>query len=138
MITLLDPREKMLLDLAHFYGIQVFFTDLSTPGSECDAHIRRRRSILLRGGQTTAQRVSALAHAIIHARRGDDGRQAPDVEERVEEEAAALIITASAYAAAERVVGRDPRALAQALEVTPSLVVAWQRQATLEHPALAS
>ena len=123
----MGPREAMLLSAAHAYGVTVHMADL--PGTLRGMFEASSGRILLRAGMTEGQRVSTLAHELIHARRGDDGHQSGACEARIDEEAAGLLLTAEEYAQAERIVGPDSRALAVELDVTPSLVDAWKRRA---------
>ena len=134
MIDPMTPREAMLLAAAHAYGVTVHMGDL--PGTLRGKYEASRARIVLRRGMTEGQRVSALAHELVHARRGDDGHQTRAVEAHVDEEAAGLLLGADEYARAERLVGGDPRALAVELEVTPGLVESWQRRAARRIPAL--
>lgn len=127
----MDARERVLLNLAHMYGATVHIAQLD--GNEMGRYESSTRRILIRPGMTAAQRVSTLAHEIIHARRGDNGEQPPSVERFVDEEAAGLVITDRAYALAETTVGHDPRTLALELDVSPWLVEAWQRRRNREY-----
>lgn len=120
-----SSRERALLAVAHRLGVAVVTAPMG--GTRRGAYIHRARTIVLRDGLTDAQRAAALAHEVVHARRGDDGPQTPAVEARVDEDAAAMLIPTAAYARAEALVGPDPRALAVELETTPATVAAWQR-----------
>ena len=73
MIDPMTPREAMLLAAAHAYGVTVHMGDL--PGTLRGKYEASRARIVLRRGMTEGQRVSALAHELVHARRGDDGHQ---------------------------------------------------------------
>jgi hypothetical protein len=126
-ITPVTAREAMLLTAAHAYGATVHMADL--PGTLRGLYDAEHNRIILRSGMTEGQRVSTLAHELIHARRGDNGHQSSAHESRIDEEAAGLLLTAEEYALAERIVGHDSRALAAELDVTPSLVDAWKRRA---------
>lgn len=128
MINPIDKREVSLLALAHTYGATVHLARL--PGSVRGWYDAAMSRILLRDGMTTAQRVSTLAHEVVHARRGDVGPQDDRTEALIDEEAAGLVVLTADYAAAEQLVGPDPRALAVELDVTPTLVAAWQRRAS--------
>ena len=112
--------------MAHAFGVTVHLADL--PGNTRGQYIAEESKIYLRRGMAGAQRVSALAHEVVHARRGDVGPQDSCVEDHVDEEAAALIITERAYALAETLVGPNPRLLAAELDVSPGLIEAWQRR----------
>lgn len=128
---MIDPcgrREAAILSAAHALGVRVLLASL--PGSMRGAYMDDDGVIVLREGLSPAQRVSALAHETVHARRGDVGPQTVVVEARVDEDAAVLAVTPREYREAERVVGPDPRALAVELDVTPWLVSAWQRRAS--------
>lgn len=125
-ITPMDAREDALLALAHAYGATVHLADL--PGTEMGRYEADMHRILIRSGMSVAQRVSTLAHEVVHARRGDDGAQSECSETYVDEEAAGLVLTEGEYARAEDAVGTDPTRLARALDVTPWLIEAWQRR----------
>ena len=56
----------------------------------------------------------------------------------MDEEAARLVITPTAYRRAEQIAGPDPWALARELDLSPSLIVAWQRLADRLPAVLAS
>lgn len=83
--------------------------------------------ILLRRRLAGAQRASTLAHEIVHARRGDRGCQAASTEQHVDELAARMLITETAYRRAEVLYGPATWAIAVELDVAPALVEAWKR-----------
>ncbi len=123
----LSPREAALLATAHAYGVTVHMAEL--PGTLRGLYDANTGRILLRTGMSDGQRVSTLAHELIHARRGDAGHQDPTHEARIDEEAAGLLLTSEQVARATDDVGTDSRDLAAALNTTPSLVDAWKRRA---------
>ncbi|MDO4243766.1 MAG: hypothetical protein Q4C85_08445 [Actinomyces sp.] len=136
MIDPVDRRESALLAVAHSYGVTVHRADL-LPGERGRFEASQSR-ILISRGLTVGQEVATLAHEVVHARRGDDGHQEAAVERFVDEEAARLIITAAAYRDAEQVEGPDLWGIARHLDVTPGLVLAWQRAARRLPAILAS
>lgn len=125
MIEPRDAREATLLDLAHELGATVHYSDL--PGTLRGVWDPDGPRILLRRRLTGAQRASTLAHEIIHARRGDRGCQAASTEQYVDELAARILITETAYRRAEILYGPATWAIAVELDVTPALVEAWKR-----------
>jgi hypothetical protein len=124
-------RLELLLEHCGDLAIEVSWVDLGT---------RRRgeyrddsRAIRLNSRLTRTQATATLAHEIGHAVFGDRC-STPPVERRAWEYGAALVITPDQYAAAERVVGCHPAALAVELEVTPRLVEAWRRWFLKRYP----
>ena len=83
MIEPRDAREAALLDLAHELGATVHYSDL--PGTLRGVWDPNGPRILLRRRLASAQRVSTLAHEIVHARRGDRGCQTASTEQHVED-----------------------------------------------------
>ena len=73
-----------------------------------------------------AQRRSTLAHELIHAIRHDDGHQPPSVEQRVNQEAAKILISPSEYELAERLYGASVNEIARELDVTPTIISAYR------------
>ncbi len=127
MIESQDPREVALLALAHTYGATVHRVELT--GHERGRYEADQQRIFIRRGMSVAQEVSALAHEVVHARRGDHGPQHPEVEAFVQEEAARLILTDVAYRATADAYGpNNIDTIARILNVTPSIIRAWQRQ----------
>lgn len=127
MIDPVDRRETALLELAHAYGVTVHMAVLRA--GERGRFEASEARILIARGLTLSQEISTLAHEVVHARRGDDGHQTAAVERFVDEEAARLLITADAYRRAEQTAGPSPWGIARELDVSPSLVVSWQRAA---------
>ena len=125
MIEPRDAREAALLDLAHELGATVHYSDL--PGTLRGVWDPNGPRILLRRRLASAQRVSTLAHEIVHARRGDRGCQTASTEQHVDELAARMLITEAAYRRAEILYGPATWAIAVELDVTPALVEAWKR-----------
>ena len=81
--------------------------------------------IRLNNRNTGAQDLAALAHEFGHALCCEHGENAN--HDRADEIGAAVVIEDDEYAAAERLVGCHPGALAAHLDVTPRLVLAWRR-----------
>ncbi len=121
----LDPRETRLLNTARANGVTVHVADL--PGEMRGQYVADEQRIYLRRGMAPAQRVSALAHEVSHALRGDDGPQDQAVEDRVNEDAARLLITNGEYVEATSRVGDNVCDLAIELDVSPGIISAWQR-----------
>lgn len=120
--------EEQLLAELETMGITVDTRKLT--GTLRGYYNHREHLIAIRQGLSYSQRRTALAHELVHARRGDDGHQGPDVERRVDQEAARLLISPVEYALAERIHGPNVAAIARELEVTVSMVEAY-RQALL-------
>lgn len=87
----------------------------------------KRRVIFIKQGLLQKQRAAALMHEVVHYLRGDVGPQPPHVERMVDEQAARMLISEQEYAAAERMVGSEPGALAVELDVALNMVEAYQR-----------
>lgn len=85
-----------------------------------------RREIRLNYYCTKAQATAALAHEIGHYMYSDRCSTGLS-ERRADEFGAGLIISRDEYAAAERIVGHHPGALARELETTHRMVLAWRR-----------
>lgn len=85
------------------------------------------RVIYLRHDRPEYVQRWTLAHELVHALHGDDGCQPAHIEAARDSEAARMLITDTAYAAAEHEVGPDPRAIAKALDLPVEAVHAWRR-----------
>jgi hypothetical protein len=113
--------EGVAVEWVHLDGISGHYDDES-------------RTITLDLCLTSWQERSNLAHEVSHAvwrdRPSADRRLAEWAEARADAEAARHLITPEAYAAAEREVGPDPRALAVELHVCQWVVEAWQKAAS--------
>lgn len=116
------------LDLLYHHcadlGIDVEWADLGEyrRGDYC----AELRLIRLNHRLTQVEAACTLGHEVAHHLFGDRC-STPAVERRAWERAAAILITPAEYAAAERLVGCHPNALAAELEVTPHLIRAWRR-----------
>lgn len=114
-----------LIDHAEAMGLHVKWRDLGRRAGE----LHSAGLILLNPRKTHASQRIALAHEIGHAHHGHDWTRT-HVLERDEREAdtyaALLLISAEAYADAERMVGHHPGALAKELNVTAHLVELWR------------
>lgn len=86
--------------------------------------------VVVRPGMTMPQRRSTLAHELIHARRCDDGPQSLSIERRIDERAAQLLIAPQDYRLAEYCHGPHRTILANELDVTPTIIEAYQRALT--------
>ncbi|MBB5472532.1 ImmA/IrrE family metallo-endopeptidase [Cellulomonas hominis] len=118
-----------LLALATERGVRVAWRDLGRRAGEYHSS----GLILLNPRRTeTVQRVT-LAHELGHAHYGhtwtDDPREHEHRERLADRHGARLLISPSAYAAAERLVGPHPGALARELGVTASVVETWRADA---------
>ncbi len=123
MATTRDRLDQLFQHCADL-GIQVEWRDLGET-RRGEFH-RDANTIVLNHRLTGPQVVACLAHELGHAVLGHD-RSTPANEQRAWEHAAALVITASDYAAAESRVGPDVAALAVELGVTPRLIEGWRR-----------
>lgn len=115
-----------LLAEAHARGLRVAWRDLGRRAGE----FHSSGLILLNPRRTeTVQRVT-LAHELGHAHYGhtwtDDIRQHAAHERLADRFAARRLISLARYAAAERLVGPHPGAIARELEVTTRVVEAWR------------
>lgn len=90
------------------------------------AYVHSLKLIIVDSSQPPAEQQFTLAHEYVHARYGHDGHQSPHVEQRVDREAARLLISPADYALAERLVGCHPVALAEVLHVPAECVKAYQ------------
>lgn len=85
------------------------------------------RTIYLRYGMTHAQQTVTLQHELIHAELGHEGTQSPETEQRVNELTALRLISPPEYAIAEITYGTSAFVLARELDVTPTIIEAYQR-----------
>ena len=120
--------EDQLIDELEGMGVRVEWRSLK--GCARGLFFARANLVVVRLGMTMPQRRSTLAHELIHARRQDEGPQPLSVERRVNEAAARLLITLAAYRAAEHYRGHHPCALATELDVTTTIIEAYQRALT--------
>lgn len=97
------------------------------PGTQRGYYSLRGKLVVIREGMSYPQRRSTLAHELMHARRNDDGHQPPHIEGRINKEAAQLLISPFEYALAERLHGPHVVAIARELEVSLSIVQAYQQ-----------
>lgn len=117
---------QRLLDIAGERGLRVKWRDLGRRNGEYHSSglilLNHRRA-------ETTQRVT-LAHELGHAYYGhawtDNPRLHESQERQADRYAARLLITAADYAAAERVAGHHPGAIARELGVTRRLVELWR------------
>jgi hypothetical protein len=119
----LHPRMDLLFHHAADMGLDVEYKDLGDRHGEFRPWSKR---IVLHCAHRVDQMVSAFAHEVAHAIFHDECSTGWR-EERADRIGASLIITEDEYAAAEAEVGPHLGALASALEVTPRLVLGWQR-----------
>lgn len=120
--------EDQLIGELEDMGMRVEWRPLQGPAR--GLYYRHADLVVVRSGMTMAQRRCTLAHELIHARRQDDGPQSACVEMRVNEEAARLLISPAEYRLAERFHGAYYGAIATELDVTPTIVKAYQRSLT--------
>ncbi len=116
-----------LLQLAADAGVHVIWRDLGRRRGEYrDQH----RLITLNPRMSTVLQRSTLAHELGHHHHGDtwvdDAAVLAAHERRATAFAAHLLITPSAYARAEALVGPHAGAIARELEVSRYIVDAWQ------------
>lgn len=117
------PTTTQLIDHATQHGIRVCWAPPTwhRQAGYADSTIWLRRDL------TDAETRSLLAHEIAHHHMGHTGPQPPEVEERVWEEAALMLITIDDYADAEEVHGWHSPAIAEELGVTREVVSAFRR-----------
>lgn len=118
--------EEQLIGELEDMGVTVEWRPLQ--GITRGLYYQRHHLVVVRTGMTMPQRRSVLAHELIHARREDDGPQPSRIEHRVDELAAQLLISAAEYRLAERYHGPLRAALAAELDVTPTIIEAYQRR----------
>jgi Zn-dependent peptidase ImmA (M78 family) len=116
-----------LLQLADDAGVRVMWRDLGRRRGE---YRHSPALITLNPRMSTALQRSTLAHELGHHHHGDTWTDDPALiarrERRADTYAAQLLIDPNTYAAAERLVGPHPGALARELDVSRSIVEAWQ------------
>ena len=126
----MDTREQSLLNQLAEHGVTTQITrNLPTPWRA--AYSKTRSEVYIREGLSLAQRISALAHELIHVRRGDDGHKDKATEECVQRRAALLIISPLEYQLAEKLCDGNVIAIARELDVTPDIIRAYRQ--TLNH-----
>ena len=114
--------ETELIEAAARIGVHVVFLPIPIAG----AYIEQLHLIIVDSTLTPAWQRFTLAHEYVHALRGHDGPQSPGIEARVDQEAARMLVSATEYALAERIVGSHPAAIAEELGVPEDCVQAWQ------------
>lgn len=117
-----DRLDHLYLHCADL-GLEVEWADLGTRHGEYRLIGDR---IVLNHALTRQQTIACLAHELGHRAFGDTCSSKAK-ERRAWEYAAALLITAGEYRAAERLVGHHEGALANELDVTPIVITAWRR-----------
>lgn len=115
-------EEQLLTELENM-GIRIETRKLTRTLRGYYSH--RERLVVVNEGLSYPQRRTTLAHELVHAKRGDDGHQSLEVERRVNQRAAKLLISPTEYALAERLHGPNVAAIARELEVTPAVVQAY-------------
>lgn len=118
------PTTDQLIDSATDAGINVCWTPPTYHRQAAYAHAVN--TIWLRRDLTDPEVRSLLAHELAHHHYGDSGPQPPCIEARAWRWAARLLIPTPAYAAAERIFGPSVGALADYLEVTREVVIAYR------------
>ncbi|SNS42659.1 protein of unknown function [Micrococcales bacterium KH10] len=125
-------RTDDLLDEAARNGVRVRQADLGERWGHYDDDAR---CITLNVTMTDPQVRSTLAHELDHAWHRDRTVHDPDEhrrrERRADATAARRLISPIEYAIAERMVGPDPRALADELDVAPWVIEVFQREADI-------
>lgn len=120
-----DARLDALIRQAESEGVQVIFQPLL--GARRGAYLHSTREIYINSRMTERNQVATLAHEMVHARYGHEGRQFASVEKRVDELAAMMLINTSAYAMIEEIYGPHPGTIARELDLPVWVVEAWQR-----------
>lgn len=125
-----------LLQLADEVGVRVMWRDLGRRRGEYRAG---PRLITLNPRLPGLLQRSTLAHELGHHHHGDEWTDDPRAlaarERRANAYAAQLLITPAGYAAAERLVGPHPGALARELDVALYVLQAWQDRRLAYVPA---
>lgn len=121
----MDDREIQLLSQLRAHGVTPQLVD-NLPHGWRGAYSKQRGEVYIRSGMATTQRVSALAHELIHVRRGHDGHQDKRTEEYVQRKAALEIVPAAAYMTAELLFEGNVVNIARELDVTPAIIRAYQ------------
>lgn len=117
------PDLISLIDHAHGEGVRVWWRRIAGRDAAWSA---RHYGIWVDPALTTREARSLLAHELGHAYYGDVGPQPEEAERRAWRYAANLLIDGAAYAEAERLHGPHLGGLAEALDVTPEVVRAFQ------------
>lgn len=115
---------KELMRIAASMGVRVHIAHIEDAPRLLGYYVHSEKIIVLRMGLTPTEQRSVLAHELAHCHFGDTcskGRQ----ERRANKYAAMLLISPEDYAAAE-VIDPHPAAIAEELNVTVSLVHAYQ------------
>lgn len=122
--TLTRDRFDLFMQHCSDVGVTVEWEDL---GPQRRGHcIAPDGRIVLNPRMTFMQAASTGVHEFAHWAFGDIV-STPAVERRAWEYGASLLVEAGEYAAAERLVGPDARAISLELGVTTKLVDAWRR-----------
>ena len=126
ILTLMGSTFEVLEKQAEQLGLTVTTYPLSGP--YWGLYDPATKTIYIRKGLYEHQRAATLAHELIHAYHGHEGHQCQTVEDRVNEEAATLLISESAYREAELALDTsNPGALAAELGTSRYVVEAYQR-----------
>ncbi|RLP70900.1 ImmA/IrrE family metallo-endopeptidase [Mycetocola reblochoni] len=119
-----------LFELASVLNVTIEYSDLSDLGRDGDYNMQTN-TIRLRDGMSHRLHRSVLAHELAHAKFGDTVSQFGPVnakqEKRADEWAAARLIHPNDYRVAEYIHDGNVALVAQALDVVPSIVHAYQR-----------
>lgn len=115
-----------LFNEARSYAANIVYTHNLPEGRRGVWHAPTR-TIYLRYGMTQAQQAATLQHELIHAELGHEGTQSPETEQRVNELTALRLISPPEYAIAETAYGANAFTLARELDVTPTIIEAYQR-----------
>lgn len=116
--------ENDLLTELEREGMVVETTPL--PGTCRGLYVAHKHLVVIRPGLTYAQRRSTLAHELVHVLRNDDGHQSKKVEQKVNRDAADLLISAPEYELAEKIHGSNIAGIAQELDVATFIVEAYR------------
>lgn len=112
-----------LLDEAHRLGITVTHQPLAHPLRGYYQH--HQKIIVIRKDLNRRQEIETLAHELGHAHHGHT-ETTPRTEAQAWKYAARLTVDPEAYAVAERI-NPHPAAIALELDLTPTLITAWQK-----------
>lgn len=116
------------LEQAEQPGLFVTWVPMAHPQRGAYHHPTRTVTVYLPQSMPDEIALPALLREIIHARRGDDGRQTSAVEARINREVTHMLIARDEYAAAETVAGGRGSGAMVAEVGRPGRVAAAYRQ----------
>lgn len=106
-------NETQLLHECQRLGVHVVYVPYHLAG----AYVHTHQLIIIDARMPPLQQYATLAHEYVHALHGHTGRQSPSMEERVDRQAARLIVNPVEYATAERLYDGNLAAIADELHL---------------------